>query len=52
MTHVLKDCPATRDIWELVVPADKLSLFFSGDLLEWLVTNLQNHHQIHLGDVD
>ncbi|MBA0642555.1 hypothetical protein Goklo_026920, partial [Gossypium klotzschianum] len=52
VVHALRDCPAARDIWKLIVHADKMSLFFLGDPLEWFASNFQNHHQICLGDVE
>ncbi|KAG4133043.1 hypothetical protein ERO13_D08G070733v2, partial [Gossypium hirsutum] len=44
--HALKDCPTTKDIWKLIVPATRWSQFFSGSLLEWIRTNLETHGQI------
>ncbi|MBA0548963.1 hypothetical protein Golob_020025 [Gossypium lobatum] len=37
--HVLRDCPAARDIWDKLIPIDKLSRFYSGPIYECIWKN-------------
>ncbi|MBA0672431.1 hypothetical protein Goklo_000008 [Gossypium klotzschianum] len=50
--HVLRDCSTVRNIWNLLVPHDWLTNFYSSSLQYWLVLNLQSHQDWYVRDVD
>ncbi|MBA0702612.1 hypothetical protein Goari_026810 [Gossypium aridum] len=50
--HVLRDCSTARNIWNLLVPYDWLTNFYSSSLQNWLVLNLQGHQDWYVRDID
>ncbi|MBA0751702.1 hypothetical protein Gogos_000608 [Gossypium gossypioides] len=40
LIHVLRDCPAASEVWKHVFPVELQSMFFTGDLKEWLEMKL------------
>ncbi|MBA0863273.1 hypothetical protein Goshw_018898, partial [Gossypium schwendimanii] len=44
--HVLRDCPATEDIWNLLIPTNHLIRFYSSNTQEWIASNLLNQYDI------
>ncbi|MBA0704555.1 hypothetical protein Golax_016804, partial [Gossypium laxum] len=40
--HVLRNCPATKEVWDQVVPLSQYNSFFSSNLSERLLSNLQS----------
>ncbi|KAK5793906.1 hypothetical protein PVK06_035080 [Gossypium arboreum] len=51
MLHAIGNCPAARGIWNLLVPTDQIVSFYSGNLQEWITSNLQNGHDLGFGEV-
>ncbi|MFQ6624777.1 hypothetical protein Gotur_004434 [Gossypium turneri] len=49
--HTIQDCPTTKNIWTQIIPVDKLNSFFSGDLHDWVIANLQNNRRFQLEEV-
>ncbi|MBA0644453.1 hypothetical protein Goklo_028609, partial [Gossypium klotzschianum] len=49
--HTIRDCPTTNNIWTQIIPVDKLNSFFSGDLHDWAIANLQNNFRFQLEEV-
>lgn len=45
--HILRDCPAMAGIWTRLLPARRLSSFFSKSLLEWIYANLGEEIEIN-----
>ncbi|MBA0562559.1 hypothetical protein Golob_007594, partial [Gossypium lobatum] len=43
--HVLRDCPATEDIWNLLIPTNHLIRFYSSNTQEWIASNLLNQFE-------
>ncbi|KAH1055711.1 hypothetical protein J1N35_033776, partial [Gossypium stocksii] len=41
--HVLRDCSAAREVWGQVVPLRHNNSFFSSNLSEWTLSNLQSY---------
>lgn len=37
--HALRDCPATKDMWKMLVNPSHWSKFFKGDIIEWFYFN-------------
>lgn len=52
LLHTFWDCLPTRDIWNLLIPTDRLVSFFPGNLQEWITSNLQNKYDLGLGEVE
>ncbi|KAH1040165.1 hypothetical protein J1N35_041908 [Gossypium stocksii] len=44
--HVLRDCFATRSIWDNIISAEQRIRFYSDSLHTWLLINLNNHCSI------
>ena len=42
MLHVLRDCSQAKNLWLRVVPSKSQPIFFSHDLKEWILHNLEN----------
>ncbi|MBA0788359.1 hypothetical protein Gotri_027932, partial [Gossypium trilobum] len=40
---VLRDCSTASEIWNLLIPTDRLIRFYSSNITEWIVSNLLNH---------
>lgn len=40
ISHALRDCLATKDVWKLLVPNDQQNKFFSDPFQIWFSTNL------------
>ncbi|KAL4384144.1 hypothetical protein GQ457_15G026400 [Hibiscus cannabinus] len=41
ITHILRDCPPTRSLWQSIVPQDRQALFFAAPLETWVVSNIR-----------
>ncbi|KAL4325050.1 hypothetical protein GQ457_11G008270 [Hibiscus cannabinus] len=41
ITHILRDCPPTRSLWQSIVPRDRQALFFAAPLETWVVSNIR-----------
>ncbi|MBA0780342.1 hypothetical protein Gotri_004454 [Gossypium trilobum] len=52
MMHTLKDCLAAKGVWDKIIPKQTLSSFYSGSLLDWMATNLQNQMTSSTGGID
>ncbi|MFQ6646237.1 hypothetical protein Gotur_019109 [Gossypium turneri] len=50
--HTLKDCLAAKGVWDKIIPQQTLSSFYSGSLLDWMATNLQNQMTSSTGGID
>lgn len=37
--HVLRDCPASKDVWKMLVHPSHWSNFFKGDIIDWFLFN-------------
>ncbi|KAH1032453.1 hypothetical protein J1N35_044627 [Gossypium stocksii] len=46
LAHALRDCPAAKDVWLLVLPQHLKQRFFSISLSDWLVLNLCCHEKM------
>ncbi|MBA0555692.1 hypothetical protein Golob_025853, partial [Gossypium lobatum] len=42
--YILRDCPAVRDIWNKLIPTDKLSNFYSIPPYEWMARIWKNRN--------
>ncbi|KAK5771611.1 hypothetical protein PVK06_047836 [Gossypium arboreum] len=49
--HTIRDCPAAREVWRQVVSIRHSNNLFSGDLHEWLATNLHYSSKLIMGEV-
>lgn len=43
--HAVRDCLVARNVWVKFVQSDKLDIFFSLNLEEWLITNLLDFNE-------
>ncbi|MBA0741979.1 hypothetical protein Gogos_015096, partial [Gossypium gossypioides] len=50
--YATRDCFVARNVWDHLIPTEWCSRFYARNLQEWLVLNLQNQHNWHLGDAD
>ncbi|MBA0811377.1 hypothetical protein Gohar_003280 [Gossypium harknessii] len=41
--NVLRDCLAAREVWRQVIPSRFDSRFFTSNISDWLISNLQSH---------
>ncbi|MBA0876273.1 hypothetical protein Goshw_011041 [Gossypium schwendimanii] len=41
--NVLRDCLAEREVWRQVIPSRFDSRFFTSNISDWLISNLQSH---------
>ncbi|MBA0804818.1 hypothetical protein Gohar_004384 [Gossypium harknessii] len=44
--HVLRDCLTAEDIWNLLIPTNRLIRFYSSNTQEWIASNLLNQYDI------
>ncbi|MBA0590479.1 hypothetical protein Gorai_019184, partial [Gossypium raimondii] len=47
--YATRDCSVARNVWDHLIPTEWCSRFYARNLQEWLVLNLQNQHNWHLG---
>lgn len=47
--HILRDCAIARNVQNQVIPGNCLSIFFSNNLQDWLLANLQDNSKVHKG---
>lgn len=47
LLHLLRDCPTARHIWQSVGKSVNYPSFYSGNLEEWMIKNLQAEGLIH-----
>ncbi|KAK5784636.1 hypothetical protein PVK06_039162 [Gossypium arboreum] len=41
--YILRDCNATKDIWDELIPQQDLSIFYTESLSDWMRSNHQSH---------
>ncbi|KAE8715388.1 hypothetical protein F3Y22_tig00110174pilonHSYRG00242 [Hibiscus syriacus] len=46
LNHLLRQCPSLNAIWNALVKPDRLSIFFSMNIRNWIVLNLDNPRDI------
>lgn len=37
--HALRDCPANKDVWKMLIYAKYWPTFFSGNIIDWIIFN-------------
>ncbi|MBA0662685.1 hypothetical protein Goklo_006766 [Gossypium klotzschianum] len=47
--HILRDCNATKDVWSQVITCNRLTNFFSLNLQDWILLNVQDASVIPKG---
>ncbi|MBA0561519.1 hypothetical protein Golob_018338 [Gossypium lobatum] len=50
--HAIRGCPNAKDTWQRIIPAVKHNSFFSGNLHDWMIANLQDHLSLQLDGVE
>ncbi|MBA0729026.1 hypothetical protein Golax_022469, partial [Gossypium laxum] len=50
--HFLRDCSTTSEIWNLLIPTDRLIRFYSSIITKWIVSNLHNQYDICFGKAE
>ncbi|MBA0634263.1 hypothetical protein Godav_029951 [Gossypium davidsonii] len=51
VVHAIRDCTLARNIWNLLIPTDRHDRFYSDNLQDWLISNLQNYHDFCFGEI-